>query len=79
MKKRLSLPMYDRKVKSQVDHGAEPWSEMPLLNGAVWTANHHSGSHPVLLHPEKSSDNKNGIYWGTTAEDSDVNAQYHAS
>ena len=74
----LSLPTYDRKVKSQVDHGAVPWSKMPLLNGAVRIANHHSGSHPILLPREKSSHNKNGFFRGTTAQDLAVNAQYHA-
>jgi len=74
----LSLPTYNRKVKSQVDHGAVPWSKMPLLNGAVRTANHHNGSHPILLRREKSPHNKNGIFRGTTAQDLAVNAQYHA-
>ena len=75
----LSLTTYNRKVKSQVDHGADPWSKMTSLYGAVWTANRHGGSHPLFLRPDKSSHNKNGIYWGITAQDLAVNAQYHTS
>jgi hypothetical protein len=53
--------------------------KLPLLYGTVRTANHHSGSHPLLLGHEKSSSNKNGIYWDMTAQDSAVDTQYHKS
>ena len=43
--------MYEPQVKSQVDHGAEPWSEAPLLNGALPTVNQYGNSPPPSVVP----------------------------
>ena len=40
------LRTYDPKVKCQVDYGADSWSEVTLLHGALPTAYQHGGSHP---------------------------------
>ena len=75
----ICIRSYDLKVKCQVNHSGELWSEMPFLYGVVWTASHHGVSHLLFLRNKNSSHNKNKIYQDITAQDLAVDAQYHTS